>query len=56
MPNTGDVNLVTGVYACAGCGKQINVAKGRTFPRCLVCVQGTTYDLLTPTEPNSQSV
>jgi LRP1 type putative zinc finger protein len=50
MANTGDVNIVAGLYACAECGKQISVAKGRTFPRCLVCVKSTAYDLLTPTE------
>jgi LRP1 type putative zinc finger protein len=50
MANTGDVNIVAGLYACAECGKRISVAKGRTFPRCLVCVKSTAYDLLTPTE------
>jgi hypothetical protein len=50
MPNAGDLNTVTGVYACTGCGKQISVAKGRIFPRCLVCVRETAYHLLTPTE------
>jgi hypothetical protein len=50
MPNTGDVNTLTGVYACAGCGRQISVAEGRTFPRCLACVKSTTYDLVTPPE------
>jgi DNA-directed RNA polymerase subunit RPC12/RpoP len=50
MPNPGDVNIVAGVYACADCGKQISVAKGRTSPRCLVCVKTLVYDLLAPTE------
>jgi hypothetical protein len=50
MANTGDVNMVSGVYECADCGKQILVAKGRTFPLCVVCVKSTAYNLLTPTD------
>ncbi len=50
MPNTGDENTIAGVYACAECGKQILMADGRTFPRCVICVKSTAYDLLTPTE------